>query len=340
MKAVYFEEHGGPEVLKYGDIPDPIPGPNEVLVKLESVGINHLDIWVRKGLPGLKIEFPHIPGADGAGVVEALGEGVTDLEIGTRVVINPGLSCGHCEMCLLGKDNLCRHYKILGEHANGTYAEKIVVPRQNILPFPAGISTEEAGSFALVFLTAWQMIEKASIKPGDWVLIMAAGSGVSTALIQLAKLMGANVVATSSQEWKRKKALELGADEVVDYTAEDFAKRVKTITGGGPQVIFDHTGEAMWDTLIATLAWGGKLVTCGATTGYRGETHIRRVFFKQLSILGSTMGSKGTLFRIIRLIEQKKLKPVVHDVLPLEKAQDAHRLIESRQVFGKLVLRV
>lgn len=340
MKAVYFEEHGGPEVLKFGDLPDPHPGPGEVLVRLQAVALNHLDLWVRRGLPGLEVEFPHIPGADGAGVVEAVGPGVTDLPVGTPVVINPGISCGVCEMCLLGKDNLCKQYQILGEHRNGTYAQFIVVPRQNILPYPKGLPLEEAASFALVFLTAWQMIEKAQIQPGDWVLIMAAGSGVSTAAIQLAKLKGALVIATSSQEWKREKAKELGADEVLDYTDPDFISKVKKITGGGPQVVLDHTGEAWWDALLKVLARGGRLVNCGATTGYQATTHVRRVFFRQLSILGSTMGSKGTLFRVIRLLERGMVKSVVHDVLPLAKAREAHELMESRKIFGKLVLTV
>ncbi len=340
MKAVYFERHGGPEVLTFGDLPDPQPGPGEVLVRLQAVALNHLDLWVRKGLPGLEIEFPHIPGADGAGVVEAVGPGVRDVQVGDPVVINPGISCGVCEMCLLGKDNLCKQYQILGEHRNGTYAQKIVVPRQNLLPFPRGLSVEEAASFALVFLTAWQMIEKAQIQPGDWVLIMAAGSGVSTAAIQLAKLKGAFVIATSSQEWKREKAKELGADEVLDYTDPEFITKVKRITEGGPQVVIDHTGEAWWDALLKVLARGGRLVNCGATTGYQATTHVRRVFFRQLSILGSTMGSKGTLFRILRLLEKGKVKPVIHDVLPLEKARQAHEWMESRKIFGKLVLTV
>jgi NADPH:quinone reductase-like Zn-dependent oxidoreductase len=340
MKAIFFRRHGDAGVLEYGELPDPKLLSNSLLVRVKAVALNHLDIFVRNGWPGLSLEFPHILGSDVAGVVERVGSEVSDLKVGEPVLLNPGVSCGHCERCLLGEDNFCRSYHLLGEHIRGGYAELIAVPRQNILPKPSNLSFEEAACVPLTFLTAWTMlVRKAQLKPGETVLVHAAGSGVGSAGIQIAKLLGATVITTASSQEKLNKGKELGADYLINYTQTDFLQEVKKITQRRMvDVVFEHVGAATFEKSVACLPYGGRLVTCGATTGYEAKLDLRVLFYKRISLLGSTMGSKGDLFRILELVQQGRLRPVLDRVLPLEKAAEAHRQLESRAHFGNLVL--
>jgi NADPH:quinone reductase-like Zn-dependent oxidoreductase len=340
MRAVGFTRHGGPEVLEVIELPTPEPKAREVRVRVKAVALNHLDVWVRKGWQGLKLQLPHVLGADIAGVVDAVGAEVTDLEPGTEVCVNPGLSCGVCERCLKGEDNLCRQYSILGEHVRGGNAEFVCVPRQNILPKPRKLSFEEAACLPLTFLTSWTMlVRRAQLQPGETVLIHAAGSGVGSAGIQIAKLMGAKVIATASTAEKLEKATQLGADHVINYATHDFVDEVKKLTNKKlVDVVFEHTGASTWDKSIACLPYGGRLVTCGATAGGDVKLDLRVLFYKRISLLGSTMGSKGDLFRVMQLVDEGKLKPVLDRVLPLEKAAEAHGLLADRKSFGNVVL--
>ncbi|WP_019550305.1 zinc-binding dehydrogenase [Thermus scotoductus] len=342
MKAVVMEARGGPEVLKVAEVPTPEPGPKEVRLRVKAAALNHLDVWVRKGVASPKLPLPHVLGADASGVVDAVGPGVTAFAPGDEVVVNPGLSCGHCERCLAGEDNLCPKYEILGEHRFGAYAEYLVVPEVNLLKKPPNLSFEEAAAIPLTFLTAWQMVvDKLQVRPGEDVLVMAAGSGVSVAAIQIAKLFGARVIATAGSEEKLRKAKELGADETVNYTHPDWPKEVRRLTGGkGADKVVDHTGALYFEGVIRATANGGRIAIAGASSGYEGTLPFAHVFFRQLSILGSTMGSKSRLFPILRFVEQGRLKPVVGQVLSLEEAAEGHRLLEERRVFGKVVLRV
>ncbi|WP_114313001.1 zinc-binding dehydrogenase [Thermus caldifontis] len=342
MKAVVMEARGGPEVLKVAEMPTPEPGPKEVRIRVKAAALNHLDIWVRKGVASPKLPLPHILGADASGVVDAVGPGVTGFAPGDEVVVNPGLSCSHCERCLAGEDNLCAKYEILGEHRFGAYAEYLVVPEVNLLKKPQNLSFEEAAAIPLTFLTAWQMVvDKLQVRPGEDVLVMAAGSGVSVAAIQIAKLFGARVIATAGSEEKLRKAKELGADETVNYTHPDWPKEVRRLTGGkGADKVVDHTGALYFEGVIRATANGGRIAIAGASSGYEGTLPFAHVFFRQLSILGSTMGSKSRLFPILRFVEQGKLRPVVGQVLPLEEAAEGHRLLEERRIFGKVVLQM
>ena len=342
MRAVVMRARGGPEVLEVAELPVPEPGPKEVRVRLKAAALNHLDVWVRKGVASPKLPLPHVLGADGSGVVDAVGPGVEGFAPGDEVVINPGLSCGRCERCLAGEDNLCPRYQILGEHRHGTYAEYVVLPEANLAPKPKNLSFEEAAAIPLTFLTAWQMVvDKLGVRPGDEVLVMAAGSGVSVAAIQIAKLFGARVIATAGSEDKLRRAKALGADETVNYTHPDWPKEVRRLTGGkGADKVVDHTGALYFEGVIKATANGGKIAIAGASSGYEGTLPFAHVFYRQLSILGSTMASKSRLFPILRFVEEGKLKPVVGQVLPLEAAAEGHRLLEERRVFGKVVLQV
>ena len=342
MRAVVMRARGGPEVLEVADLPVPEPGPKEVRVRLKAAALNHLDVWVRKGVASPKLPLPHVLGADGSGVVDAVGPGVEGFAPGDEVVINPGLSCGRCERCLAGEDNLCPRYQILGEHRHGTYAEYVVLPEANLAPKPKNLSVEEAAAIPLTVLTAWQMVvDKLGVRPGDDVLVMAAGSGVSVAAIQIAKLFGARVIATAGSEDKLRRAKALGADETVNYTHPDWPKEVRRLTGGkGADKVVDHTGALYFEGVIKATANGGRIAIAGASSGYEGTLPFAHVFYRQLSILGSTMASKSRLFPILRFVEEGKLKPVVGQVLPLEAAAEGHRLLEERRVFGKVVLQV
>jgi NADPH:quinone reductase-like Zn-dependent oxidoreductase len=340
VKAVTMRAHGGPEVLKLEELPDPKAGPGQVLVRVRAAALNHLDVWVRRGWPGLTLEWPHVPGSDIAGVIEAVGPGVAGISAGDEVILNPGVSCGRCEMCLSGLDNGCRRYAILGEHVSGGYAERLAVPAANVLGKPKNLSFDEAACLPLVFLTAWHaLVTRAGLRAGETVLVQAAGSGVGSAAVQIAKLIGATVIATAGSDEKCRKALALGADHAVNYEAEDFLARAKALTGKrGVDVVFEHVGKKTWEKSLLSLASGGRLVTVGATTGWDPPTDLRHVFYRQLSVLGSTMGSKGELFQVLRFVEQGKLRPVLDRVLPLGEAARAQELLSSRAQFGKIVL--
>ena len=341
-EAMVMGATGGPEVLERATIELAEPGAREVRIRVRAVSLNHIDLWARRGLPHFRYEFPHRLGADVAGEVEALGPGVNSAKVGDRIVVNPGLSCGACERCLLGEDTFCRSYKIMGENTQGGYARHIVVPDANLLPMPKGLSFTDAAAIPLCFLTAWQMVvRKAQVRPGQTVLVQAAGSGVSSAAIQIAKMLGARVITTTSTDEKAARAKALGADEVINYTTHDFVAECKRLTNKkGADVVIEHVGGEVFAKSILAAAWGGRVVTCGATTGFTPEIDLRHIFFRQVQVLGSTMGPKGDLFGILRLVEAGKLKPVVDRVLPLWSAVEAHQLLEARKVFGKIVMEV
>jgi NADPH:quinone reductase-like Zn-dependent oxidoreductase len=342
LKAIIYAEHGGPEVLQYVEVAEPVIGAGEVLVRVRACALNHLDLWLRRGVPSLKIPLPHIPGSDVAGEVRQVGVGVTNVKLGERVMLQPGISCGQCEKCLAGDDNLCRSYAILGETVDGGCTEFVKVPAVNCVPIPEGVSFEEAAAFPLVSLTAWHMLmARAKLKPAETVLVLAAGSGVGTAAIQIAKAAGARVIATAGSEAKLAQARELGADEVINHSTQKIATEVRRITAKrGVDVVFEHVGEATWNESVRSLTPGGRLVTCGATAGYNGAIDIRYLFTRQISLLGSFMGSKVDLLAAVEFLKRGLLKPVIDVVLPLARCAEAHRRLENREQFGKIVLRV
>lgn len=342
MKAIQYSEHGGVDVLRFVDAPEPTIGQGEVLVRVRACALNHLDIWIRRGIPGQKTPMPHIPGSDIAGEVARVGDGVTNVKPSDRVLLNPGISCGQCEKCLAGADNFCRAYTLFGQGLDGGCAEFVKTPAVNCVPMPEGISFEQAAAFPLVSLTAWHMlITRAQLLPSETVLVLAAGSGVGSAAIQIAKTSGARVIATAGSEAKLAKAKELGADEVINHSTQKISDEVKRMTNRrGVQVVFEHVGQATWEESIRSLEPGGRLVTCGATAGYDGKLDIRYLFTRQISLLGSFMGSKAELYPALELLRRGELKPVIDLVLPLEKCAEGHERLEHREQFGKVVLRV
>ena len=343
MKAIRFHTHGGPEVLKLEEIPDPQIAQNQVLVRIKACALNHLDLWLRQGLPGVKVPLPHIPGCDISGEVAAVGELCTRVKVGEAVMISPGRSCGQCPQCLGGRDNLCPNYQIIGGYGlDGGYAELIAVPEVNVLPLPKGLDLVQAAAFPLTFLTAWNMlVTLGNIHHGQTVLVMGAASGVGVAALQIAKLFGTTVIAAAGTDDKLAKAKALGADHGINYQRQAIGHEVKQLTAQrGVDIIFEHVGGETWKELIPILVAGGTLVTCGATSGPIAETDIRYLFMRQLRIQGAYMGSKGDLMRILPLVEAGKLKPVVDQVLPLAEAAQAHRVLEERRQFGKVVLAI
>jgi len=340
MKAAIFRQHGSPDVLEFADVKEPKLRANEVLISVKACALNHLDIFVRNGLPGIEIPLPHILGNDIAGVVQEVGELVTWVKPGDEVMVQPGVSCGHCEACLSGQDNLCREYDIIGYRRDGGYAEVVAVPGLNVFPKPPNLNWEEAAALPLVTVTAWHMlVGRAQLKPGEDVLVHAAGSGVGSVAIQIAKLLGARVITTASSEEKLSKARELGADETINYTKEDWPKEVKRLTERrGVDVVFEHTGSSTWPGSITSLKNNGRLVTCGATSGFDARTDLRQVFYRHLTILGSFMGSKAELLEAMKFVRKGKIRGVVDRTLPLSEARQAHELIENRGQFGKVVL--
>jgi NADPH:quinone reductase-like Zn-dependent oxidoreductase len=342
MKAIVFNEHGGPDVLKYVDAPTPVIAANEVLVRVKACALNHLDLWVRRGLPGIKFQFPHIPGSDIAGEVAEVGNLVSDVKVGERVLLAPGLSCGRCVACAAGNDNRCRKYTLFGYLSDGGCAEFVKSPAANIIPIPSSMEFEEAAAIPVVFLTAWHMlVTRAQVQPGEDVLVLAAGSGVGSVAIQIAKLSGARVIATASTDAKLAKARELGADEVINHSQSDILEEVKRLTGKrGVDVVIEHVGEATWEKSVLCLAQAGRLVTCGATTGYNGKFDLRYLYSKNLSLLGSFMGSRSELYTVLKLVVDGKLRPIIDRVMPLAECARAHELLELREQFGKIVLAV
>ena len=340
MRCVVVREHGGIDKLRLEERPVPTPLPGQVRVRMQAVGLNHLDTWVRRGVPGHTFPLPLVTSSDGCGVVDALGTGVTGIAAGDPVVVLPGVSCGACEACQQGLDNLCRHYHILGESCDGTAAEYVCVPAANVAPKPRALSAPEAASICLVFQTAWHMlVRRAELRAGETVLVHAGLSGVGSAAVQIANVLGAQVIATAGGAEKCAKVKALGAHHVIDHRTQDVAATVRALTGkAGVQVVFEHVGAQTFDTSLKVLQRGGRLVTCGATTGGNVSLSLHAVFFKSLSILGSTMGQKGDLRQILRLFDQGRFRPVLDRALPLAQVGDAHRLLEERQALGKLVL--
>ena len=340
MKAVIFRQHGGPEVLEYADVDEPRMKANEVLVEVRACALNHLDVWARGGLPGIEIPLPHILGNDVAGVVRAVGELVDWVRTGDEVMLQPGVSCGHCIECLSGRDNLCPQYDIIGYRRDGGYAELVAAPGVNVIPKPANLSWAEAAALPLVTVTAWHMlVTRAQVQPGEDVLIHAAGSGVGSIGIQIARLRGARVIATAGSDEKLAKARALGADETINYTDADWPREVRRLTEKrGVDVVFEHTGAQTWPGSISALAKGGRVVTCGATSGYDARTDLRQVFYRHLNLLGSFMGSKAELLAALKFIARGQIRAVVDETLPLAEARRAHEQMQNRAQFGKLVL--
>jgi len=341
MKVFVIHEHGGPEVLRLEERPTPDPGPLEVRLRIRAAALNHLDLWVRRGVPGYTYPLPLIPGSDGYGTVDALGAGVTGVQAGEPCLISPGYGCGRCEPCLRGEESLCRSYVILGETRDGVCAESIVVPAGTLLPLPEGLPPEEAVALPLVLLTTWRMLmRRARLTPGETVLVHAAGSGIGSMAIQIASALGCRVITTVGTTEKVPRARQLGADEVIVHTQEDVAVAVRRLTGKrGVDVVVEHTGEATWEASLRCLAKGGRLVTCGATTGPMVGINLRALFFKQLSLLGSTMGSRGDLCEAFKLVGRGRIRPVIDRTFAMEDLAEAHRYLEARRAFGKVTLR-
>jgi len=338
MKAVRFHEFGGPEVLKYEDVPDPQVRKDQVLVKVKACALNHLDIWLRKGLPGVKV--PHINGSDVSGDIVEIGEYITDLKVGQRVLLAPMTFCNHCEFCMRGQQNFCREFTVLGYLNDGGNCELISVPRVSVVPIPSELTYDEAASVPLVFLTAWHMlVTRAQIKAGQTVLVLGAGSGVGSAAIQIAKLVGCKVITTAGDESKMDQGRELGADYTINHYQQKISDEVKKITAkAGVDVVFEHVGKATWEESVKSLKPGGTLVTCGNTTGFDVGLDLRFLFSRQLNLLGAYMGTMGELLEVLKFIFNGKLKPVVDKTFPLREARAAHERIEKREQFGKVVL--
>jgi NADPH:quinone reductase-like Zn-dependent oxidoreductase len=342
MKAVRFHRHGGPEVLQYEEAPDPVPNADEALVRVRACALNHLDLWARNGLPNVQIPLPHISGCDIAGVVDWVPNEEESFRKGDEVIVNPGVGCGRCEKCLAGRDDQCRDYTIIGYGIDGGYAELVKVKRTHLVSKPRGMNFEQAASFPLVFETAYHMlVTKARVGPGDTVLVVAASSGVGSAAVQVAKLFGARVIATAGDEGKMERAKKLGADFVIDHYRQDVLAEVKRLTEKkGVDVVVEHVGKATWQGSLKALAKGGRLVTCGATTGAEVTTDLRYVYNRELTIYGSFMAGIGELLDVVRLFEEGRLKTVVDSTYPLEKAAEAQKRMESSSHFGKIVLTV
>ncbi len=340
MKAARIHQHGSPEVLAYEDVPEPKIKANQILVRVRGCALNHLDLWVRAGIPGMKFAMPHILGSDIAGEVAEVGELCERVKPGWRVLLSPGLSCRQCEQCMAGRDNMCRRYTVFGSGVDGGNAELIAVPEWSAIRIPDDLSFEEAAAVPLVFLTAWHMlVGRAGLQMGEDVLLLAGSSGVGSAAIQIAKLFHCRVIATAGGEAKLAKAKELGADHVLDHYGQDIAAEVKKITGKrGVDVVFEHVGAATWPKSLESLAPAGRLVTCGNTTGWDVKLDVRYLFSKQWSLLGSYMGTMGELYQVLKFVFRKQLKPVIDSVYPLSEIRAAHERLENKEQFGKIVM--
>ena len=336
MKAVRFHSHGGPDVLRFEDAPDPAPASGRAIVRVRACALNHLDLWERRGLDRVKLPLPHISGSDIAGEVADPGEWA-----GRRVMLQPGLRCGRCRACRDGRDNECVEYDVLGLRSDGGYAELVSVPIENLVDIPPHVDFIIAAAFPLTFLTAWHMlVARCGVREGDVVLVLAGGSGVGQAAIQLARHFGARVFATSAAS-KADRTRALGAEEVFDHYAGDFSRDVRRLTDGhGADIVIEHVGEATWDRSVRSLASGGRLVTCGATTGPAAQLDLRHLFARQLSLLGSYMGRFAELEAAARLLFDGRVTPVIDEVFPLARAADAQRRMEEKGQFGKIVLEV
>ena len=342
MKAVLFREFGGTDRLHYEDVPEPKIGETEVLIRVRACALNHLDIWARQGTRKERIPMPHISGSDISGEVAKIGNLVRDHRPGERALIAPGISDGTCEYCASGWDSLCESYKVIGYETQGGYAEYVAVPSHNVLPIPDRLTFEQAAAVPLVFLTAWHMlVTRAHLKPGEIVLVWGASSGVGSAAVQVAKLLGAKVIATAGNEEKLKRARELGADWTINHRSQDIPAEVKRFTNGKKaNVVFDHVGQATWENSMRSMAPGGRLVNCGVTSGGKAEIDIRYIFVRQFSLIGSYMGGRSELLKVLSFFEDGSLKPVVDSVFPLMEAAAAQARMEKSEHFGKIVLKV
>jgi len=349
MKAVVFEEHGGTEVLSYTDIPEPEPGPYEVLIEVKAAGANFNDIWARRGMPGMKVIFPHVSGSDVSGVVAALGSEVTgtgfgssSLQVGDEVVVHPGLSCRTCDFCVTGQEFFCRQFRIWGFQSgpnDGGHSEYVTMPAVNVLPKPSNLSHEESASMPLVLETAWRMlVSRARVQPGEHVLIWGGVGGLGTMAIQICRMFGANPIPVVGSPQKVAKAEQLGAVNVIDRSSQDVVAEVKAITGkAGADIVFEHSGQETWPTSMAALRWGGRLVLCGASTGFEAVTDLRFLWNKQQNLLGSHLSNKAELSAALRAVESGAIKPVIDRVLPLSDVASGQQLMEDLQVQGKVV---
>jgi crotonyl-CoA carboxylase/reductase len=349
MKAVVFEEHGGPEVLSYTDIPDPEPKPYEVLIEVKAAGANFNDIWARRGMPGMKVIFPHVSGSDASGVVAALGSevsgegfGSSPLQVGDEVVVHPGLSCRTCDFCVTGQEFFCRQFRIWGFQSgpnDGGHSEFVTLPAVNVLPKPANLSFEEAASMPLVLETAWRMlVSRARIQPGEHVLIWGGVGGLGTMATQICRMFGANPIPVVGGAEKVAKAEQLGAVNVIDRKNQDVVAEVKAITGrAGVDVVFEHSGEETWPTSMAALRWGGRLVVCGASTGFAAVTDLRYLWNKQQNLLGSHLSNKAELSAALKAVEAGSIKPVIDQVMSLSEVGKGQQLMEDLKVQGKVV---
>jgi len=338
VRAIQFHEHGGPDVLRLEPAPDPEPERGFAIVRVRACALNHLDLWQRRGIERVRFPMPHISGSDVSGEVVD-GEGVA---AGTRVMVHPGLSCGRCAFCVSGRDNLCDAFDVLGNMSRGGYAELVKVPLQNVIPIPDHIDTVAAAAFPLTFLTAWHMlVTVARVRPGETVLVLGAGSGVGQAAIQIAAFLGGRVLATAGTDEKLARAAELGAEAGINHSTTPFSVEARRLTGGrGVDVVVEHVGQATWEQSVRSLARGGRVVTCGATTGHVSTLDLRHLFARQLSLLGSYMGTKGELREAAALFFAGRLTPAVDQTFPLEEAASAQRRMERREHFGKIVLLV
>ncbi len=340
MKAILFHQHGGPEVMTYADFPTPEPGPGEVQVQIRAAAMNRLDIWVRNGWPGIRLEYPHIMGADGAGVIGAIGTGVTQFKVGDRVVINSNLSDGTCEFCIAGQDNMCVKWSLLGETVRGTYAEYVVVPDRNVLKLPDGFPFDQAAAAALVFHTAWHsLITRGKLQAGETVLMVGAGGGVNTAAIQIAKYAGAKVYVVGSNAQKLNRAEELGADVLIDRSKEDWSKAIFQLTNRrGVDVVVDNVGAGTIPLSLRAVRKGGRILTVGNTGGPKFEFDNRYMFSKHIALIGSTMGTRTDFATVMRLVFEGKLMPPIDQTFALKDARLAHEHMEQGEFFGKIIL--
>ena len=341
MKAARIHQHGGPEVLVHEDAPEPRLKPDQVLVRVRACALNHLDLFVRAGIPGMRFPMPHVLGSDITGEIVATGDLCERVKPGWRVLLSPGVSCRQCQQCLSGNDNFCRRYTLFGYAVDGGNTELLAAPEYSAIQIPDDLGFEEAAAAPVVFLTAWHMLmARARLQPGEDVLVLAASSGVGSAAIQIARMFHCRVIATAGGDAKLAKARELGADHVIDHYRQDISAEVTRITGKrGVDVVVEHVGVATWPKSLESLAPGGRLVTCGATTGYSAEIDLRYLFSKQWSLLGSFMGSMGELHQVLKFVFRKQLKPVVDRVYPLAEIRAAHERIENKEHFGKVIVR-
>jgi NADPH:quinone reductase-like Zn-dependent oxidoreductase len=338
MKAVRIHEFGGPEVLRYEDVPDPLPRKDQVLVQVKACALNHLDVWVRKGLPGVSV--PHIPGSDVAGEIVEVGEYVTGLKRGQRVLLAPMHFCNHCAKCVAGLQNQCPEFTVLGNRVDGGDCELLAAPAVNVIPIPDTLDFNQAASVPLVFLTAWHMlVGRAGIRPGQTVLVLGASSGVGTAAIQVAKLFNTRVITTAGDENKLEKARQLGADHGINHYQQKISEEVRKLTDkAGVDIVIEHVGAATWEESMKCLKPAGTLVTCGATTGPNANFDLRFLYSRQLSLLGSYMGTMGELYEVLGHVFARRLKPVVDRTFALPDIRDAHEYMEKSQMFGKVIL--